>query len=96
VRHSTTQDRRPSKGACGLTAPVMWCCVQSRRCPTVVLTSTADGAYVLRAEIVVGRDVRVVGNALTLPFIAGKHTRRCFRVLVRTYGHRRQRSRLWS
>lgn len=56
---------------------------QNRSCGTVVLTSTAAGAYDIKHEIYVTRRVTVTGNPSTMPIIDASDASRAFRVKVR-------------
>lgn len=55
---------------------------QDRLCNTVILTSTVDGAYDIKEEIIVSRRVTVMGNPSTMPTIDAAAASRAFRVKV--------------
>lgn len=62
------------------------CCFpneQNRLCPSVLLTSAADGAYDVPKEIVVARRVSVSGTPAIMPVLNAQAAERIFRVKVR-------------
>ena len=57
---------------------------KNKACPVVLLTNSADDAYILEEEILVSRAVIVMGSSVDLPFIQCANAVRAFRVMVST------------
>ena len=52
-------------------------------CTTILLTSTADGAYDIEEEIIITRRVLIRGTPARMPVIDAGEAARSFRVKVR-------------